>query len=162
MDPSLEAFFDDDRRRLLFSTTPWELPVFEPVEESTQRLDSDSDDDRFAPGDVHDLLQTGTNPRDLQAYLTKAARAAQEDVVEMLLSVGVPVSLTAVKAAIAKESIPMLSLFLKHGWDINEEEQWCIPSLLSYVRFEVLQTSLTSNLRDALVMRYPPTSPSPL
>jgi hypothetical protein len=45
----------------------------------------------------------------------------------------VPVRLEVVKAAIARESVLLLSLFLEYRWNINEEEEWCIAPLLSYV-----------------------------
>jgi hypothetical protein len=40
----------------------------------------------------------------------------------MLLSIGVLVSLGAIKAAIAAESVRLLSLFLEYRWNINKEE----------------------------------------
>lgn len=81
MDLSL-AFFDDEIQRQLFSTCHalGERPVFKPIEDSSTQ-DSDSDDDGIALEDVHHFLQTGTNPRDLQARLSEAAQSTQEDVV---------------------------------------------------------------------------------
>lgn len=150
MDTSL-ASGDAEMHRILFSADPplGELPIFEHVEDSpshgveTQPLMASDPDIRAfeaicnaGGGDrasVQHLLHTCTNPRDLQACLTRAAQSGQEDLVQTLLSAGVPPSLGAVKAAIARESVLLLSLFLKHGWNINEEEAWCIPPLLSYV-----------------------------
>jgi hypothetical protein len=145
--------YDAEMQRILFSDDPplGELPIFEPIEDSapsdgvddTQFLYSSDPDfraieaawqegatDRASAG-VHYLLQIGTDPRDMQMCLAGAARYGQEDLVQMLLSVGVPVCLGAVKAAIVQESTPLLSLFLQYGWNINEEEDWCIPPLLS-------------------------------
>lgn len=153
METSL-AVDDAEMQRILFSTNPpvGELPVFEPIEDlplngvETQLLTSADPNIRVveatcmagdadgASAGIQRLLQTGTNPHDIQVCLTRAVQSGQEDLVQMLLSVGVPVGVGAVKAAIAKESVLLLSLFLKHGWNINEEEAWCIPPLLSYVR----------------------------
>lgn len=93
-----------------------------------------ADDADCAFASVQDLLDTGTDPRDLQICLSRAAQSGHEDLVQMLLSIGVPVYLEAVKVAITKDSTRRLSMFLEYGWDINEEEAWCVPPLLSYVR----------------------------
>lgn len=149
---------DPEMQRLLFSDNPpllGEMPVFGPpvdlppfYSEPTQELISSdpsmrvaeaacmADDADRAFASVQDLLDTGTDPRDLQICLSRAAQSGHEDVVQMLLSIGVPVYLEAVKPAITKESTRLLSMFLKHGWNINEEEAWCIPPLLSYVFLE--------------------------
>lgn len=150
------AIDDPDMQRLLFSDNPLllgEMPVFGPpvdlppfYSEPTQELISSdpsmrvaeaacmADDADRASASVQDLLDTGTDPRDLQICLSRAAQSGHEDLVQMLLSIGVPVSLEAVKVAITKESTRLLAMFLEYGWDINEEEAWCVPPLLSYVR----------------------------
>ncbi|EME39172.1 hypothetical protein DOTSEDRAFT_75051 [Dothistroma septosporum NZE10] len=145
---------DAEMQRILFSDDPplGELPVFEPIEysqssddeETTQSLISldpktraveaackaGNADRAFA--DVQHLLQTGTNPQDFQVCLIAAASSGQEGLAQMLLSAGVPASQWAVKAAIKQDSIPLLSLLIKNGWNINEEEAWCLPPLLSF------------------------------
>lgn len=80
---------------------------------------------------VTELLQTGTQSGSLQFCLLGAVVSRSEDLVRMLLDAGVPVNLMNIKPAIENRSRPILSLFLQHGWDINEEEQWCLPPLLS-------------------------------
>lgn len=147
---------DPEMQRLLFSNNPpllGEMPVFGPpvdlppfYSEPTQELISSdprmrvaeaacmADDADCASARVQDLLDTGTDPRDLQICLSRATQSGHEDLVQMLLSIGVPVSLEAVQVAITRESTWLLSMFLEYGWDINEEEAWCVPPLLSYVR----------------------------
>ncbi|CZT19206.1 uncharacterized protein RCC_05052 [Ramularia collo-cygni] len=158
------AIDDAEMQRVLFSTDSpvGELPVFEPIGEppsfvgvETQLpVSADPDirvieamcmagDSDCASAGIQKLLQAGTNPQDIQICLTRAAQAGRGDLVQMLLSVGVPVSLGAIKAAITKESFQLLSLFLKHGWNINEEEAWCIPPLLSFAIF--------ANVSEALI-----------
>lgn len=157
METSL-AVDDAEMQRILFSTDPplGEMPDFEPTEDTGPAYGKDmqspvslnvhigavealcmADNTDRASAEVQDLLQTGTNPQDLQVCLRTAAQFGREDLVQMLLSAGVPISLGAIKAAITKDSVAMLSLFLQHGWNINEEEAWCIPPLLSYVRSTV-------------------------
>lgn len=152
------AIDDPEMQRLLFSDNPpllREMPVFGPpvdlppfYSEPTQELISSdprmrvaeaacmADDADCAFASVQDLLDTGTDPGDLQICLSRATQSGHEDVVQMLLSIGVPVSLEAVKVAITRESTWLLSMFLEYGWDINEEEAWCVPPLLSYVLLE--------------------------
>lgn len=80
---------------------------------------------------VNKLLQTGTHPESLQFCLLGAVLSSCEHLVRTLLNTGVPVNLTNIKSAIESSSLPILSLFLQQGWNINEEEQWCLPPLLS-------------------------------
>ncbi|KAK3703395.1 hypothetical protein LTR37_014501 [Vermiconidia calcicola] len=84
-----------------------------------------------ATAQITRLLQTGTHVQSLQFCLLGAILSGSEDLVRMLLGAGVPASMVNEQAAIKQKSLPMLSLFLQHGWDINEEEAWCLPSLLS-------------------------------
>ncbi|KAM3417822.1 hypothetical protein BST61_g6047 [Cercospora zeina] len=148
------SFGNAEMQRILYSDDPplAELPVFEPVkdspssdgEEVTQSLISidpktraveaacraGNADGAFAH--VQHSLQTGTDPQDFQGCLTVAAQSGQEGLVQMLLSAGVLASQWAVKAAIKQDSVALLSLFLEHGWNINEQEAWCLPPLLSF------------------------------
>lgn len=84
-----------------------------------------------ATASVTKLLQTGTQSGSLQFCLLGAVLSRSEDLVRILLDAGVPVNLVNIKPAIENKSRPILSLFLQQGWDINEEEQWCLPPLLS-------------------------------
>lgn len=84
-----------------------------------------------ATASITRLLQTGTHVQDLQFCLLGAVLSGSQDLVRTLLCAGVPASLVNVKPAIKQKSLYMLSLFLQHGWNINEEEDWCIPPLLS-------------------------------
>nr|POF13268.1 ankyrin repeat and sam domain-containing protein 1a [Quercus suber] len=81
---------------------------------------------------ITQLLQTGTHVQSLRFCLLGAVLSESEDLVRVLLDAGVPISIVDVKPAIRLKSLPTLSLFLQHGWKINEEEAWCLPSLLSY------------------------------
>ncbi|KAK3720450.1 hypothetical protein LTR37_003863 [Vermiconidia calcicola] len=84
-----------------------------------------------ATADITRLLQTGTHVQRLHFCLLGAVLSGSEELVRLLLGVGLPVSMDNVKPAIKQKSLPMLSLFLQHGWNINEEEAWCVPSLPS-------------------------------
>lgn len=84
-----------------------------------------------ATASITRLLQTGTHVQDLQFCLLGAVLSESQDLVRTILGAGVPVSLANVKPAIKQKSLYMLSLFLQYGWNINEEEDWCIPPLLS-------------------------------
>ena len=79
---------------------------------------------------VQRLLQAGMHVEDLQVCLLEAVQCGNEDVVQMLLFLGVPVRLETVKAAINQGSTPLLSRFLDYGWNINEAEAWCLPEVL--------------------------------
>lgn len=87
-----------------------------------------------ATADINRLLETGTHVQDLQFCLLGAVLSESQDLVRTLLDAGVPACLSNVKPAIEQKSLPILSLFLQHGWNINEREDWCLPPLLSWVR----------------------------
>lgn len=131
----------------------YDLPQFEPVElppvisdaqalrdrqlqpENTELANAEAlchgGDVRAATASITRLLQTGTHVQDLQFCLLGAVLSESQDLVRTLLGVGVPASLVNVKPAIKQKSLYILSLFLQYGWNINEEEEWCIPPLLS-------------------------------
>ncbi|KAM3414640.1 Caskin-2 [Cercospora zeina] len=96
-----------------------------------------------ATASITRLLQLGTHVQDLQFCLLGAVLSGSQELVQVLLDAGVPVDLANVKAAIKQKSLAVLSLFLQHGWSINEEEQWCIPPLLSYAVITNPDESLT-------------------
>lgn len=132
-----------------------DLPQFEPVELPTVSDDAKVLHDRqlrpenteianaealcragdvcAATATITRLLQTGTHAQDLQFCLLGAVLSRSQGLVQILLGAGVPASLVNVKPAIKQKSLSMLSLFLQHGWNINEEEDWCLPPLLSLV-----------------------------
>ncbi|KAF2773795.1 ankyrin [Teratosphaeria nubilosa] len=85
-----------------------------------------------ATANINQLLHAGTPVQKLQFCLLGAVLSGSEDLVQMLLNAGVPVSLVNVKPAIKRKSLQILSLFLHYGWNINESEDWCLPPLLSY------------------------------
>lgn len=80
---------------------------------------------------VTELLQNGTRTANLQYCVLGAVISRCEDLVRFLLDAGVPVNLVNIKSAIENKSLPILSLFVQKGWNINEEEQWDLPPLLS-------------------------------
>lgn len=77
------------------------------------------------------LLQAGQHASGLQYCLLGAVLSESQDLVRILLGAGVPASLVNIKPAIKQKSLHILALFLQHGWNINEEEGWYIPPLLS-------------------------------
>lgn len=88
-----------------------------------------------ASTEISQLLQAGTDVQNLQFCLLGAVLAGSQALVWTLLHAGVPVRLVNIKPAIRRRDLAMLCLFLQHGWDINESEDWCIPSLLSCVMY---------------------------
>lgn len=86
-----------------------------------------------ATAEITQLLRAGTNVQTLQHCLLAAVLAGSQNLVRTLLDAGVPVRLVNVKAAIDQKSPRILGLFLQHGWNINESEEWCLPPLLSCV-----------------------------
>lgn len=130
------------------------LPVFEPVEDLPVLSSSEARYLLFGPvdpdieraeqacrsGDVHQatlcigrLRQTGTPVESLQTCLLGAVETESHGLVRMLLSAGVPITSLVIEPTLRQNSRPILSMFVEHGWDINEEEAWCIPPWLSYV-----------------------------
>ncbi|KAK3616232.1 hypothetical protein LTR56_026093 [Elasticomyces elasticus] len=97
-----------------------------------------------ATANITQLLQSGTHVQNLQFCLLGTVLCESQDLVRMLLDAGVPLNLVNVKSAIKQRSLPTLSLFLEHGWDINEREDWCLPPLLSYAVATAPDESLVS------------------
>ncbi|CZT15072.1 uncharacterized protein RCC_00976 [Ramularia collo-cygni] len=86
---------------------------------------------------INHILDKGTQPDELHYCLLAAILAGSESLVRVLLDNGVPIDSQNIKAAIRRKSSTMLSLFLHHGWDVNEQEDWCTPPLLEYAVAEV-------------------------
>lgn len=84
-----------------------------------------------AKAEITRLLQKGIEPRNLKWCLYGAVLNECEDLVSMLLRVGVPWKPPDIKPAVAVKSLSILSLFLLHGWNINEEESFHVPPLLA-------------------------------
>ena len=62
--------------------------------------------------------------------LFRAVRARHTAVVEYLLSQGSSPTVNLAKIAADNNDTAMLELFLKYGWDINEQLGWCDPPIL--------------------------------
>lgn len=84
-----------------------------------------------ATAKITQLIHAGMDVGKLQFCLLGAVLSGSEDLVQTLLNAGVPVGLVNVKPAIKQKPLKILSLFLQHGWKINEIEDWCLPPLLS-------------------------------
>ena len=69
----------------------------------------------------------------LTEYLIEVVENEDIDILDYLLHQGVPFELLQIEIAIQKKSIPMLDIFLRHGWDINEPESWTTPPWLRYL-----------------------------
>ncbi|KAF2770791.1 ankyrin [Teratosphaeria nubilosa] len=82
---------------------------------------------------IKGLLERGITAHQLQTCLLRATESQRCEIVELLLRSGVPLSSLSlpVEPALQRCSFDILSLFLKYGWDINEEQEWCTPPLLS-------------------------------
>ena len=128
-----------------------ELPIFIPVEASQALSDSEmkhlfqSTNPKIAAAEaeceagdlfhalisIDQLVQDGTPAQDLQICLLEATGSGNVPLVQRLLSFDVPVSIGAVSSAVCQGSLDLLSLFLKYGWDVNKEVEWCFPPPLS-------------------------------
>jgi hypothetical protein len=139
---------DDGLPEELFTSTPsLPPPRLTPEEELRQRqLEPDNPEIARAEalcqaGDVpaalaaiKQLLQKDTYLGKLQCCILAAIVSGSTDIVRLLLDSGLWVNVPNTKAAIEYKRIPILDLFLQHGWDINEDEAWCgPPALLGYV-----------------------------
>lgn len=76
------------------------------------------------------LLREGVQADELNACLHGAAYSGNGEVVRMLLSAGVPGSLFAAPIAVKANSPSALAVLVRRNWDLNEEEDWCLPPLL--------------------------------
>nr|POE63630.1 isoform 2 of ankyrin-2 [Quercus suber] len=132
-----------------------DLPVFEPVEEGPQLTPAELDE-MFRPSDprladararcrkgdesvlpvldklAQNLTQEGKSAQDLQVCLSPAVESGNESIVHKLLSLGIPMHIFMVPIAIRQKAVNILSLFLRYGWDINKEVEWCSPPALAY------------------------------
>ena len=80
------------------------------------------------------LLQQAHTPVELlHSCLTAAVESASEELVELLLSLGVPINSAVITSALQAANTSVLTLFLRHGWDLNHEEAWYVPPWLSLV-----------------------------
>lgn len=77
------------------------------------------------------MLNGSKQSRDrLTDSLTLVIENMDIDILQYLLDQGIPFTLRQVEIAVRKESIPMLNMFLRHGWNINEPASWTRPPLL--------------------------------
>jgi hypothetical protein len=134
---------DDDLP--VFDEPPIPLPSeISPVERLQRRQDQPTDPDiatvealcqagdvPAASAAISRLLESGTHAGDLQYCLLAAIVSGSEGLVRQLLEAGTSITVPNTQAAIEYKRIPILSLFLQYGWDINKEEDWCLPGLLA-------------------------------
>ncbi|OAG36707.1 hypothetical protein AYO21_09091 [Fonsecaea monophora] len=62
--------------------------------------------------------------------LFRAVRTGHTAIVEYLLSQGSSPTVNLAKIAVDNNDTAILELFLKYGWDINEQLGWCDPPVL--------------------------------
>lgn len=80
---------------------------------------------------LKNLVEERTSAQTLQPCLSAAVTSGSEPLVHRLLSPGVPVDIESVRIAITLKALKILSLFVRYGWDIDKEVEWCHPSPLS-------------------------------
>lgn len=80
---------------------------------------------------VQDLIKSGVLPEDLQNCLVNATSARCKSLVQGLLVLGIPIAPKAINLAIALKALDILSLFVAHGWNLNNAEEWCYPPPLA-------------------------------
>ncbi|KAK0930025.1 hypothetical protein LTR29_016859 [Friedmanniomyces endolithicus] len=104
--------------------TDWEV---HDAEQALRFVDTTS-----AAASFLELLQRGTPVHKLQDCLHAAVKLQADELVHQMLSAGVPFNMLIIKTAIQQKALPILSLLKRYGWDINQEEAWCIPPWLSF------------------------------
>ncbi|KAF2763782.1 ankyrin, partial [Teratosphaeria nubilosa] len=80
---------------------------------------------------IEHLLRGGTPVEHLQYCLLAAVETENHELVRTLLHAGTPITSLVIKPALQQNSLCILSSFLEYGWDINQEEAWCIPPWLA-------------------------------
>jgi len=132
-----------------------DVPVYPPhVEPPNEAQDFDAIVSALASHHLGDVQRTvswwlmnhGTEqPRNrLTGHFYDVVESEDIDILDYLLDMEVPFTLLQIEIAIRKKSIPMLDMFLRHGWDINEPGSWTTPPLLRYSeRIQDICNSLT-------------------